>query len=229
MSSIPILSAIRHAEQQLAVMRGVEVGSLQWQPPASEADIDHLTSALGFVLPNSLRTIFTEEATRVEFAWRATEGVFGRKCSHGHVRLLSPDEVARDFLVQKREAQAATKVSAPNNEGFAALAADWPFWLPVFRFKSGDCFCLDTRFGDDPAVVFLEHDVMDGGPSVHGLRIAPNLSALLQRWPDVLFVELQDWTDGVDSGGLNPNAQVFDMMRERLQRETSEHRKPNGT
>lgn len=71
-----------------------------------------------------------------------------------------------------------------------------------FFFDNGDFFCIDMREKSFP-VVFLEHDVMDGGPNLHGLRIASDLGKLLDLWSQVYFVEC-DWSLIVEDSGINP-------------------------
>ncbi len=75
-------------------------------------------------------------------------------------------------------------------------------WFPVFEFPNGDAFCLDIR---DGAVKFYEHDYFDGGPYIHGTKIANSLDELLEKWSKIHFVDVYDWDKVVSENGLNLN------------------------
>lgn len=122
---------------------------------------------------------------------------------YGGFTLLSPLEITRQFHEFREFVKEIVKNGLDQEEaGYAALVRDWPYWLPIFFFDNGDFFCIDMREKSFP-VVFLEHDVMDGGPNLHGLRIASDLGKLLDLWSQVYFVEC-DWSLIVEDSGINP-------------------------
>ena len=66
----------------------------------------------------------------------------------------------------------------------------WGRWTPFHRFPSGDCLALS----EDESVVLWQHDLLDGGPYVHGLRLGTTLGEFLRTWARVGWAEPRDWT-----------------------------------
>ena len=201
------LSAINEVEQILKANDNVKCSDITITAPNSNSK-DIFSSILNVNIPDSLLQIYTTETEALKFSWIAEPDVFGPDCSRGNISLLSPNQVKSQLEDQREQAQEAKENGLIDDEGYAVLAEDWPHWLPVFSFPSGDCFCLDMREDECP-VVFLEHDVMDAGPNLHGLRIAPNLESLIALWRQILFVDLFDWTQGVNESGIDIDSRIF--------------------
>lgn len=77
------------------------------------------------------------------------------------------------------------------------------------KHHNGDAFCIDKR---NETIVFLEHDVVDGGPNVHGLLLAINFDDLIKKWSKVCFVEVFDWTDGINEDGIDVESIIFSRL-----------------
>jgi cell wall assembly regulator SMI1 len=208
-----MLNEIKAAQRDLLNV-GVKDVSLETTPPVTAGTLQDLESRIGRRLPDGLRQIFLQDAGGLKFRW--TTDVFGPGCSRGLAWLLTPQAIAEMFKEQVGMAEEAKRDGLDTaNDGYKALVRDWPRWVPVFRFPSGDCFCLDLSDpGIDPPIVFLEHDVMDGGPNLHGLRIAKNIGDLVTRWSSVLFADPYDWTKAVVADGIDKNAAAFGPLRQ---------------
>ena len=197
-------AAIHEAERILRACPDIAVQKTVIAPPDPESK-DILLSIPDADIPEELIRIF-ETTERCEFSWKDPTGaVFGEEFRYGGFTLLSPSEI-KTYLYELREIarEAHEKGWDEDDPGYAALVQDWPHWLPVFFFDNGDCFSIDMRDKSFP-VVFQEHDVMDGGPNLHGLRIAPDLGTLIDRWSRILFVEC-DWSRVTNESGINPSS-----------------------
>lgn len=73
-------------------------------------------------------------------------------------------------------------------------------WYPIFKFPNGDAFCYDIRTGK---IVFFEHEVLDGGINLHGLIIADSIDSLFEKWSEILFVDIYDWSEVVSEHGID--------------------------
>ena len=82
-------------------------------------------------------------------------------------------------------------------------------WYPIFKFPNGDAFCYDNRNGK---IVFFEHDLFDCGPNSHGMIIAKSIDCLFDAWSKVLFVDIYDWTEGVNEDGIDLSKEVFEQI-----------------
>jgi len=208
-----LLNEIEAAKQDLLGF-GVKDVSLQTCAPVAPGTLQEAEAEIGVSFPTALQGVYLHETGGLRFAWN-TE-VFGPECKRGCAWLLGPKEIVeerRNLLgtVADAKAEGLDRVS----EGYGALVKDWPAWVPVFRFPSGDCFCLDNSSGaSDPVIVFLEHDVMDQGPNLHGLRVAGSFTELVARWSKVLFVDVYDWTKVVRENGMDEGADVFSPLRQ---------------
>jgi hypothetical protein len=67
--------------------------------------------------------------------------------------------------------------------------ATWATWTSFHRFASGDCLAVEPA-GE---VVLWQHDLLDGGPYYHGLRLGASLDDFLTTWARVAFAEPRDW------------------------------------
>jgi hypothetical protein len=208
-----MLNEIQAARRDLLGF-GVRDISLETAPPVTSGTLQDVETRIRHGLPDALRQVFLGEAGGLKFRW--STDVFGPECRRGYAWLLSPEEIAEAFKGQVAIAEEAQRDGVDaTNEGYKALVRDWPHWIPVFRFPSGDCFCLDVSGASiDPPVVFLEHDVMDQGPNLHGLRLASNVADLVSRWGGVLFVDVYDWTKAVVANGIDKDAQILNPLRQ---------------
>jgi hypothetical protein len=215
MSESALVPAVERAHARLVQVEGVHIETADIRSPSTEAEIENFLRSCECDIPDFLVEVYREEASGIVFSWSASASQFGSECRRGYLQLLCPDEVVSQFKGQKEQADEVRRSNLGVEEGYSALARDWPFWIPVFRFRSGDCFCVDVR---DPEmrVVFLEHDVMDAGPNLHGMQLARNLGELILRWSEVGFVELFDWTTACTETGLDPTARILDGIRHRL-------------
>lgn len=92
------------------------------------------------------------------------------------------------------------------NEDSYDIKRDIENWYPIFEFPNGDSFCLDIRNGK---VVFYDHEVYDLGVNLHGLVIALSINDLFEKWSKCLFVDIYDWSEGVDENGIDLNKSIF--------------------
>lgn len=59
----------------------------------------------------------------------------------------------------------------------------------------------------------MEHGVMDGGPYIHGTKLAPNIDELLYRWSEIGFVDFYDWSQCVGEDGIDLEISAFNLIR----------------
>ena len=83
----------------------------------------------------------------------------------------------------------------------------------MFWFRTGDTICWDAR---DGRVVFCEHDVIDGGPLVHGALLAHDVEDFVERWSAIGFVEQWDWRSVCQADGIDIQHRAFAELREWL-------------
>jgi len=181
----------------------------QWSP--EEVSLEDLKK-LPLSVPINLKELLYDDYSSVVFSWEANAEVFGSSCKRGYLNLLSPGEIVKQFNAQVAEAEEAKCNGLDDEEGYLAIINDWPHWLPVFRFRSGDLFCIETRRKGFP-VVFLEHDVMDAGPNLHGMQIAKNVECLVNNWASILFVEFNDWTEICNEEGIDLGNPILEKLR----------------
>ncbi|MFS0916464.1 SMI1/KNR4 family protein [Brevibacillus sp. 179-C 1.1 NHS] len=170
---------------------------------------------MSFVFPDTLRNFYLDQASSIKFNWESKLRIFGDECKFGGINLLSPTEIISfidemQWLVQESK---DNHDELNNNLGLQALVDDWPHWLPVISFENGDAFCIDRR---DHSIVFLEHDVMDGGPNVHGVKIACSFEDLIRKWSTIGFVDIYDWTDGTNESGIDLQNSMFESIIDQL-------------
>ena len=207
-----MLKEIKEAETDLLRL-GIEAVALDTAAPASEGTLQEVEGRIKHRLPYALRQVFLHEAGEIKCRWNTD--LFGPDSTRGFAWLLSPRGLEEAFKAQVEMAEEAKRDGLDaTGDGYRALVTDWPRWVPIFRFPSGDCFCLEfSDSASDPPIVFLEHDVMDQGPNLHGLRLASNFGDLVARWSSVLFVDVHDWTKAVAADGIDKNAAVLRPLR----------------
>ncbi len=89
------------------------------------------------------------------------------------------------------------------------VICDIKHWYPVFTFPNGDKFCYDDRTGK---IHFYEHDVFDIGINLHGLVIADSIDSLFKNWSNILFVDIYDWSEGVNEHGIDICKEIFGFV-----------------
>lgn len=213
-----LLRRVKHVRHTLADVPGVQIDALESSAPVSDEDVIVLEQRIGHRLPASLRQVYTEQAGSVRFFWTAEPEVFGPTCRYGELALLHPSTIldhAEGLWALAEDAR--REYNLETEPGWAAIANDWPSWVPICVFGNGDYLCLETRKGNgDYPVVFLVHDIMWDYSGVHGQQLAPTFQELLQRWSQVGFVMRFDWTDGLDQMGIGIDAPVYRRLRECL-------------
>jgi hypothetical protein len=194
----------------------VEVGIVKMKPVIDSTKWNELLVATRVNLPETLRKIYVEESGGVIFNWVADYDLFGKHCSRGCFHLLSPDEIIsayKDMCEMVQEGKNDT-LELESNDGMQALVTDWEGWIPIFRFPNGDAFCIDSR--NDNSIVFLEHDVMDGGPYIHGTKLAKNIEELVSNWEKIGFVDFYDWSQCIGEDGIDIGNNVFNQIRKAI-------------
>jgi hypothetical protein len=86
-----------------------------------------------------------------------------------------------EILEDEREAAEARNVELAERT--------WLAWTPFHRFPSGDCLAVEP--GGE--VRLWQHDLLDGGPYYHRLRLGSTLDDFLRTWARVAFAEPRDW------------------------------------
>ena len=121
---------------------------------------------------------------------------------------MTPAEAATevgDYAVLLEEEREAAD---PTDVGLAERS--WLTWTPFHRFASGDCVAVD-RSGE---VVLWQHDLLDGGPYVHGLRLGATLTGFVSAWARVGFAEPRDWRQvtTAEDAGLNLDGAAWTLL-----------------
>lgn len=96
--------------------------------------------------------------------------------------------------------------SYSDSEETDLIVEDIKNWLPIFRFPNEDYFCIDNRNGK---IVFFEHEVFETGINLHGLVLARNINDLIEKWSEILFVDIYDWFEGVDENGIDLSKDIY--------------------
>ncbi|MGF6949042.1 cell wall assembly regulator SMI1 [Neobacillus sp. B4I6] len=203
-----IVNAVR---QKLSQYDALQVSEILNDKPISQDELSEIESHISFKFPDSLRHLFINHSSSLRFSWDDDgKRFFGEDCRYGGLNLISPIQI-KNLFEDMREMVEETKaeLSEEYDEGKQALVDDWSFWIPIVLFHNGDAFCIDTRTGN---IVFLEHDVMDGGPNLHGIVLAQNIDDLISKWSIVGFVDIYDWTEGVNDDGINIESPVFSKL-----------------
>lgn len=215
MSDLNLLERVKNVFANLSKLDKLVLQPISTSSIVIKTVVEELEEETSFVFPQTLKDFYTNQAGSVIFNWSTEPEVFGNNCKTGSLHLLSPEEIRESYDYMKWQVEEArgNQEELSYNEGLQALVNDWMHWIPVFKFPNGDAFCIDKR---NCSIVFLEHDVMDGGPNVHGTRIAQNLDNLIDKWSRIGFVDIYDWTDGVNESGIDLNKPIFQKLIERL-------------
>ena len=213
-----ILTTVKRVREKLERMKGVEIVEFSLTEPLEERILEGIESTLGFNFPGLLRTFFLEDSSSLIFRWNVLDRDFlGRQCGAGRLHILGPDNVLDMWNDQSEYVQEVKKDNELlRNAGMQALVRDWPFWVPVLKFPNGDAFCLDKHSGassDEYSIKFFEHDVMDGGPFIHGQVIAKSFEDLIDKWSQIGFVDFFDWSLITNQHGLDLTSKKLTMIK----------------
>lgn len=213
-----LIGRLRVLESQLSKLHGVSEVDTQIHAPVSHEELDEVEKGLGVKLPDVLREVYVNQAGGLSFSWGVQEGVFGERRAWGDLLLMSPARILHEKEEMSSHALLCVgEQGTALSEGEMAMVNDWPRWIPFVRFRSGDYFCLDPVPGAEAnayPVVFMEHDVMDGGPFIHGIQLAPSALELFNRWSSLGFLEVSDWSTVVDDTGLDlGSSELAEVLR----------------
>lgn len=212
-----IKDEIYHIYNKLKETSNIDVQEIEIGELMDVDEFHQIESRLNFIFPDILRNFYLNEASSISLIWNATGEGFGDKCKYGEINLISPIEINRMVEDMKFEVKEflENKEEYEENEGVKAILDDWIYWIPIIKFSNGDAFCFDIRQHEYP-IFFLEHDVMDGGPNLHGLKIAPNFDQFFKNWCNVGFVDIYDWYEVSTENGVNFNNNIFEMIKKIL-------------
>ena len=212
--AISFLKTLQSIKRILVDKQNVSVNRFEKKPVQNETSVLKMCEDIGISLPKTVSDIFCKETGGFLFSWQADKKVFGPDCQRGFFHFLSPLEISEIYNDHLNLVKESLQNGLEEEEGYKDLINDWPYWVPVFRFSNGDCFCLDLREpGQNPPIAFLEHDVMDDGPDLHGLKIANDFNDLICTWSKLLFVDFYDWSQIVDEQGINLSSPVLQPLR----------------
>ncbi|MGG1517991.1 SMI1/KNR4 family protein [Paenibacillus oryzisoli] len=210
-----LLERIRDLQRKMEQITGVTIRSLNISPVVDRDIIKKIEQEIPIEVPHQLKEFYLRHASSVDFRWSAEPSVFGVDCKRGELNVLPPMmvlNVYRDMMEIVNEGRTNQR-EFNENAGVRALVNDWPYWLPFCSFANGDAFCIDAR---NQKIVFLEHDVMDGGPYIHGTKIAENIYELLERWIQIAFVDVYDWSKVVDDEGINLSNPLLEPLLQKI-------------
>jgi hypothetical protein len=167
-----------------AALRETEItpeGPVEVPPAIVPAD-------LGQRVPQSLRTLWERGASRLRWHDHAAQRL-GRDARHGGIWLMSPQEARSEIRQYLDLIEDEREFAEPRHVELAEVT--WGSWIPFHRFASGDCLAVEPA-GE---VVLWQHDLLDGGPYYHGLRLGASLDDFCSAWARVAFAEPRDWRE----------------------------------
>lgn len=208
-----LFKMIEDVENRLLSISNIEVNEKIGSAKIATNELKEVERNIEIEFPRALSELYLNFTSEISFLWSAEESAFGKKCKNGRLNILSPRKIERIYSDMKLVVDEANKSGdeLEENEGLQALVNDWMNWVPIIGFPNGDAFCIEKR-SSGKQIVFLEHDVMDGGPNLHGLKIASNFDVLMENWAKVNFVDIFDWTLGVNEDGIDTTKAIFDKM-----------------
>jgi hypothetical protein len=122
----------------------------------------------------------------IQVRWYDEQRRLGRDATGGGLVLLAPRETLDEI---ETYAMLLDDERDDPNEHYELAARTWGAWTPFHRFPSGDSLALN----ETGAVTVWQHDLLDGGPYVHGLVLGPDLLTFLEAWARVCWAEPRDW------------------------------------
>ncbi|GED28839.1 hypothetical protein BAG01nite_49410 [Brevibacillus agri] len=212
-----IVNILNETYEKLSRIPDLSLDQIIIAPPIDPYELTEIENTIGFTFPNVLREFYLNDSQSVTFNWTSSNGNYGEECKIGGIKILSPSMIRDDYneMLQMVEEAKENDEDLKDNAGLMALINDWPNWIPIIRFMNGDAFCINKK-DTLQTVVFLEHDVMDGGPYIHGLTVALNIIDLMEKWSKVGFVELFDWSQYVKDNSLDVTHAELSRLREAL-------------
>lgn len=202
---------MHNLKEKISFIGNIKI-DLKFSTPTTVTELEEVERHLDFQFPKELRNIYVTEASSVELRWRAHETIFGASCKTGEFHLSSPFSVLEFYtdmidIVQDFQESAVFE----GEEWLEEISDDFKHWIPIIRFSNGDAFCIDKR---NLHIVFLEHDVMDEGPNLHGMKIAKCFEDLIINWSKLGFVDIYDWSVVCDENGIDVNNKQFETIKE---------------
>lgn len=197
----------------------IELKKVVFKDRINKKQIEDVEKNLSIKFPFFLKEFYFKNSSGVQLFWKIkTDFNWNKNFKYGRFHLLSPAECLsywQDQIEIVKESKLNVK-EIENNPGLQALVSDWPFWIPIIHFPNGDNFCLDIREKnkDDFFIKFLEHDVMDGGPFIHGTLISQSLYELFESWSKIAFADVGDWYDVVNEKGIDLTLDKFKQIIE---------------
>lgn len=210
-----ILNIVKSTYEKLSKVPEITVDELNLASPLGIDGLTEIENKLDFTFPEILRELYLYGSQYVSFNWMASSNTYGEDCKLGGITILSPEMIADTYLemLQMVEEAKLNNDELEENAGLQALVNDWPNWIPIIRFMNGDAFCINKNL---LSVVFLEHDVMDGGPYIHGVELDASVDGLLLKWSQIGFVEVYDWSHYIGENGIEVENSVFTKLREAI-------------
>lgn len=190
---------------------GGDSQKLKIAPPASESSVVAVEAGLGQRLPESLRRVFLQFSSAVEYRWSLPdaieppapfEEIFGCYCAWDLNKLV--------LLEQERNGWISS--CFPNiNDDYDAV---WHNKLAFTEVGNGDLLALDLSHSDTAPVIYLSHDDGEG----HGYKLADNFEDFINRWsllgcpgPDDILL----WPFVISpESGLQPHGENAQRWRE---------------
>lgn len=198
-----LLEVIENSINRIREITEIKVFEIILELNNKKCNFEKFESKIGFRLSNEIKNIYLKYKN-IKVVWEIKQknerGYFEfvpfESLYLNHNELI---EISKDFINDN------------SIEGIDSIIEDIRNWIPVTIFPNGDSFCIDKR---NNKIVFYEHDVFDSGPNLHGLVIARNINELIEKWGEVLFIDIYDWYDGVDENGINLSKDAYKYIIE---------------
>lgn len=204
--------------EKIRVIKGVKIEIIETDTVITEDILLEIEAKLKYTFPISLRKFYLNEYSAFKLKWFASPSTFNDDCTMGELNIINPNLILKKYQDMQYEVEQALmdKEQLNYDEGLKAIVDDWLYWIPIIVFSNGDAFCIDKRDKTYP-IVFLEHDVMDAGPNLHGLKIAKNIDDLIIKWSRSGFTDVYDWYDVVNDNGIDLTSEVFKQVLSKLE------------
>lgn len=204
-----LLMSINEVYEILKRNDNIEIHAYEIEEVISNQNLEQIEEDIEFKFPEILRRFYVEEASEVRFNWSTAKERQNEYCKYGGINIISPKKTAEEYNdMMSMVEEVYDWEEFEYSDGLKAIVEDWPNWIPVVKFYNGDMFCVDKR-SSSGEVVFFDHEVVEGDMGLHGLKIAENFSDLIMKWKEIGFVDIYDWTDGVDERGIDLSKEVF--------------------
>jgi len=185
----------------------------QLNPKSTTRDVDAAQKRLGFALPESYIEFITRLANGLELSWHADESPFA---SFEMATLQSSIDGAlgmRDWRFY--DDAAARKYGFPYvDDSELAMVTNRLMhnWIPIHAEGNGDHFSINLNPDGFGAVIFDQHDWLDGGTGHNGYIMAADLPAFIESWSAVCFSRPRSlwWKSVLYENGVNWGSNEFD-------------------